>query len=261
MRTLKQRLAAGETVFACACGRVPSHVIVQMVGLSGHFQAVWLDHEHCGFGGAQLEVMALAARATGMDSFVRLAPTDYASVTRCLEAGAGGVMGAMIHSAEQAAEFVRWAKFFPEGNRGLNNGGYDAGFGKLPLAEFTRRANENVFVAIQVETLGALEQADAIAGLEGVDLLFVGPADLSQALGRTGDFFHPDCLAAIDAVAAACQRHGKPWGAVSLSRDHSRMMLDKGCRLLSPANDVRMLQMALGAMGEEVASLRAGRQG
>lgn len=256
MPSLKHRLAAGETVFAAACGRIPSHVIVQMIGLSGHFQAVWLDHEHCGFSGTQLEIMALAARATGMDSFVRLAPTDYASVTRCLEAGAGGVMAAQVHSAEQAAEFVRWARFHPAGSRGLNNGGFDAGYGKLPLAEFTRSANEKVFVAIQIETLGALKEADAIAALEGVDLLFVGPADLSQALGMTGEFFHPDCLAAIDSVAAACRRHGKTWGAVSIGRDHSRMMLDKGCRLLSPTNDVRILQTALAAAGEEIAALR-----
>jgi len=255
MLSLKHRLAAGETVFAAACGRVPSHVIVQMIGLSGHFQAVWFDHEHCGFSGQQLEVMALAARATGLDSFVRLAPTDYASVTRCLEAGAGGVMAAMIRSADQAAEFVRWAKFAPAGSRGLNNGGYDAGFGRVPLADFTRTANDKVFVAIQIETRSALDEVDAIAALDGVDLLFVGPADLSQALGVTGDLFHPDCLAAIDSVAAACRRHGKTWGAVSIGRDHSRMMLEKGCRLLSPTNDVRLLQSALSAAGEEIKAL------
>ncbi|HEX6987138.1 MAG TPA: aldolase/citrate lyase family protein, partial [Planctomycetaceae bacterium] len=230
--------------------------VVQMIGLSGHFQAVWLDHEHCGFSGTQLEVMALAARATGLESFVRLAPTDYAAVTRCLEAGAGGVMAAQIHSAGQAAEFVRWAKFHPEGSRGLNTGGYDAGFGASSIKEFTARANESVFVAIQIETRGSVAEADAIAALPGVDLLFVGPADLSQALGVPGDLFHPDCLAAIDAVAAACERHGKHWGAVSIGNDHARMMLEKGCRLLSPTNDVRLLQVALKAAGEEIAGLR-----
>src|SRR5690606_589096 len=133
----------------------------------------------------------------------------------------------------------------PEGSRGLNNGGYDAGFGKLPLGEFARKANENVFVAIQIETRGALEQSEDIAAIPGVDLLFVGPADLSQALGVTGEFFHPDCLEAIDAVAEACRRHGKHWGAVSIGRDHAKMMLEKGCRLLSPTNDVRLVQSAL----------------
>jgi 2-dehydro-3-deoxyglucarate aldolase/4-hydroxy-2-oxoheptanedioate aldolase len=257
MSTLKQRLSSGETIFAAACGRIPSHVIVQMIGMSGHFQAVWLDHEHCGFSGQQLEVMALAARATGMDSFVRLAPTDYASVTRCLEAGAGGVMAAMIHNAAQAAEFVRWAKFHPSGARGLNNGGYDGSFGGTPLATFARGANDKVFVAIQIETRGALAEVDAIAAIPGVDLLFVGPADLSQALGVTGELFHPDCLAAIDNVAAACKKHGKHWGAVSIGKEHAEMMLSKGCRLLSPTNDVRLLQTALGSVGDEIAELSA----
>ncbi|MBA3315088.1 MAG: aldolase/citrate lyase family protein [Planctomycetota bacterium] len=257
MLSLKQRLSSGETIIAAACGRIPSHVIVQMIGMSGHFQAVWLDHEHCGFSGQQLEVMALAARATGLESFVRLAPTDYAAVTRCLEAGAGGVMGAMIHNAAQAEEFVRWAKFHPEGNRGLNNGGYDGKFGGLPLAAFAKNANENVFVAIQIETRGALAEVDAIAAIPGVDLLFVGPADLSQALGVTGELFHPECLSAIDAVAAACKQHGKHWGAVSIGHEHAQMMLGKGCRLLSPANDVRLLQVALGVVGEEIAALKA----
>ena len=259
MPTLKQRLAAGETVFAAACGRVPHHALVQMIGLSGHFQAVWLDHEHCGFSGTQLEVMALAARATGMESFVRLAPTDYAAVTRCLEAGAGGVMAAQVHTPEQAAEFVRWARFFPDGSRGLNNGGYDGRFGTLPLADFTRTANENVFVAVQIETRGSVERVDEIAAVPGLDLLFVGPADLSQALGVTGDLFHPDCLAAIDALAAACRTHGKAWGAVSLGRDHAAMLLEKGCRLLSPTNDVRLFQSALAAAGPEIVALRGGR--
>lgn len=256
MRTLKQILADESTVFAAACGRIPSHTIVQMIGLSGHFQAVWFDHEHCGFSGSQLEVMALAARATGMESFVRLAPTDYASVTRCLEAGAGGVMAAQIHTADQAAEFVRWAKFHPEGTRGLNNGGYDGRFGGKGIATLAREANEAVFIAIQVETRGSVEEVDAIAALPGVDLLFVGPADLSQALGVTGEFFHPTCLEAIDAVSAACKKHGKHWGAVSIGSDHAAMLLEKGCRLLSPTNDVRLMQLALKAAGDEIAALK-----
>jgi 2-dehydro-3-deoxyglucarate aldolase/4-hydroxy-2-oxoheptanedioate aldolase len=98
---------------------------------------------------------------------------------------------------------------------------------------------------------------DAIAAIPGVDLLFVGPADLSQALGVTGELFHPDCLAAIDGVAAACKKHGKNWGAVSIGKEHAEMMLSKGCRVLSPTNDVRMLQTALGSVGDEIAELSA----
>ncbi|OYW11554.1 MAG: host specificity protein, partial [Planctomycetales bacterium 12-60-4] len=115
MRTYKQRLDDGELVLSMAVGRVLQHNLLQMVGMTGGFHGVWLDMEHVGLTTQQLEVATLACRAYGMDSFCRVAPTDYATVTRCLEAGSGGVMAAQIFSVEQAEEFVRWAKFAPRG--------------------------------------------------------------------------------------------------------------------------------------------------
>ncbi len=97
-------------------------------------------------------------------------------------------MAAQIFSAAQAEQFVRWAKFMPRSARGLNNGGFDAQYGRIPPAEFCQKANRETFVAIQIETLGAVEECDAIAAIDGVDLLFIGPVDLSQSLGVTGTF-------------------------------------------------------------------------
>jgi 2-dehydro-3-deoxyglucarate aldolase/4-hydroxy-2-oxoheptanedioate aldolase len=164
-------------------------------------------------------------------------------------------MAAQIRSAEHAEEFVRWSKFFPRGCRGLNAGAFDARFNNLPLDEFTRRANERTFVAIQIETISAVEDCDGIAAIDGVDHLFVGPADLSQALGVTGDFLHPKCQAAIDRVAAACEKHGKSWGAVTTTPEHAAMLVDKGCRLLSPTNDVRMINEGIKAVKARFAGL------
>src|SRR5690606_30351960 len=155
------------------------------------FDGFWIDHEHCGFTIEQMESAARAGRACGMDCFVRVAPTDYALVTRCLESGTGGVMAAQISSPEQAEEFVKWAKFAPRGHRGLNPGGFDGRFGTLPLAEFCKQANEKTFVAIQIETVAAVDCCEEIAAIDGVDLLFYGPADLSQAYGVTGETMHP----------------------------------------------------------------------
>jgi 4-hydroxy-2-oxoheptanedioate aldolase len=246
--SLKSKLAAGRRVTTFAVSRVFHHNLIQMLGLSGAFDGFWIDAEHAGFSATEMEIAALAGRSTGLDCFVRLAPTDYASVTRCLESGVGGVMAAQVHSVEQAREFVRWCKFAPEGNRGLNTGGYDGGFGKLAAAEFVRRANADVFVAIQIETLGALEQCEQIAALLGVDHLFVGPSDLSQVLGVTGDFLHPSCHAAIDRVSQACRRNGKSWGAVTPTPEHARMCLSKGCQLISLTNDVRLINAGIGAV-------------
>ncbi len=162
-------------------------------------------------------------------------------------------MAAQIFSAAQAEQFVRWAKFMPRSARGLNNGGWDAQFGRIPPAEFCQKANRETFVAIQIETLGAVEDCDAIAAIDGVDLLFIGPVDLSQSLGVTGDFFHPKCLEAIDRVAAACARHGKHWGAVTANLEHCDLLVSKGCRLISPTNDVRLFNVGLQAFQTQFA--------
>lgn len=255
MRTYRERLDAGETVASLAVGRVLHHNTLQMIGMSGGFHGVWFDMEHVGLSTEQLEISTLACRAYGLDSFCRVAPTDYATVTRCLEAGAGGVMAAQIFTAEQAEQFVQWAKFAPRGCRGLNTGGVDARFTMMPAAEFTAKANAETFVLIQIETLSSVEQCEEIAAIDGVDALFIGPADLSQSLGVTGQFFHEKCLAAIDKVAAACRNHKKHLAAVAFNPEHAQMLHDKGCRLVSPGNDVRVIQAGLRAIKSEFSNI------
>lgn len=253
MQRIRERLARDELVLLFSAGRLLHHNLVQIVGIQGGFHGVWFDHEHVGFSLEQLEIAALAARSQGLECFVRIAPTDYALVTKCLEAGGGGVMAAQVFSAEQAEQIVRWTRFHPRGARGLNVGGWDARFATIPPAEFCEQANREAFLAIQIETLQAVEECDAIAGIDGVDLLFVGPSDLSQALGVTGQFFHESCLAAIDRVAAACRKHGKHWGAVCVSPAHAEMLFDKGCRMLSPTSDVKLVNAGVQAVKQEYA--------
>ena len=253
MQLIQEKLASNQLVRVAAVGRLMHQNIIQMLGLNGGFDGIWIDHEHTGFSMENIESATIACRSVCLENFVRIAPTDYALVTRCLEAGAGGVMAAQINSAAHAEQFVKWSLFHPRGNRGLNTGGYDGRFGSLPMKDFCEKANREAFIAIQIETLGAVEEAAGIAALDGVDLLFIGPSDLSQSLGVTGDFFHPDCLAAIDRVAAACRQHGKSWGAVCGSPQHAEMLYEKGCRMLSPTNDVRLVNAGIASVKQQFA--------
>jgi len=239
--SLKLRIKNGERLLIFGVGRMFHHNIVQYLGMTGDFDGFWIDLEHGGLTTRDIEVAAAAGRAHGLEAFVRVAPTDYATVTRCFEGGASGVMAAQIYSADQAEEFVRWAKFAPRGRRGLNPLGYDARFGSIAPLEFAERANRENFVLVQIETAQAVEEVEAIAAIEGVDVLFVGPSDLSQALGVLGDFTHPRCLEALDRVAAACVSHGKHWGAVTPNPDYASMLIEKGCTLISPTNDVTLV--------------------
>ena len=254
-QALKHRIASGERLVVFAVGRMFHHNIIQYLGMAGGFDGFWIDVEHGGLTVHDIELATTAGRAHGLESFVRVAPTDYATVTRCFESGAIGVMAAQITSAGQAEEFVRWAKFAPRGRRGLNSLGYDGAFGSLPLAEFAERANRESFVAVQIETAQALEEVEAIAAIDGVDLLFVGPSDLSQALGVTGDIMHERCLAAVDRIAAACRAHGKHWGAVTPSPEYASLLVGKGCTLISPTNDVKLVTSGLAAVKERFSEL------
>src|SRR5260370_40706467 len=103
---LKQALAAGRLVRVFALGQLCHPKLVELVGLVGGFDAVWLDQEHAGITIGQIETAALASRAHGLDSFVRLAPTDYATVMRPLEAGGGGISARPARRPPQAEDAV-----------------------------------------------------------------------------------------------------------------------------------------------------------
>ncbi|MEX0711469.1 MAG: aldolase/citrate lyase family protein [Pirellulales bacterium] len=244
---LKEILANQQLARLFSIGRLLGPVAIDMYGFSGGFHGLWLDQEHVGLTYRDIQIATAAARANGLDSFVRMAPTNYAQVTQNLEAGAGGVMAAQIHSAAQAEEFVRWCKFAPRGMRGMNTSGRDAHYTLKTMAEFARDANRDHLVAIQVETTGALEEAEQIAALDGVDVLFVGPADLSQALGVLGQPDHAKVWEAIDRVAAACRRHGKHWGTVPSDPAFAERAYEKGCRMLSISGDVLALRRGIEA--------------
>jgi 4-hydroxy-2-oxoheptanedioate aldolase len=241
VETIKQRLGSGNVLKVAAMGRIVHHNLIQMLGIQGGFDAIWFDLEHMDFPTEKLEIGTLACRSQGLESFVRLAATDYATVTRALEAGTGGIMAAQVRSAAEAEQVVQWAKFRPRGSRGLNTAGWDARFATIPPAKFAEQANRESFVAIQIETAEALAECDQIAAIDGVDLLFLGPADMSQNLGVIGDFMNPKCLAAMDKIAAACAAHKKPWGVVPVNPEYAAMCVDKGCRMLSVAADVRII--------------------
>lgn len=244
---IKKRLAEGKLVRVFSTGPMISPRIVEIAHLLGGFDAFWLDHEHSGITLEAVENTTRAVRAAGFDSFVRMAPTDYASVMRFLEVGVGGVMAAQVRTAEEAERVVQWVKFAPRGRRGLSGGNIDGNYGTIPLAEYTERCNKETFIAIQIENAEGLENVAAIAKVPDVDLLFVGPADLSQSLGITGQVDHPKLVGAIDHIADVCAAAGVAWGTVALSPEATRRMVKRGCQMLELASDVGSVRRGIEA--------------
>ncbi len=250
MARIKQLLAEGKFVRLFGIGQLFSPKFIEIVGEHGGYDGLWLDAEHAGLSMRDIEIATLAARAYGMDHFVRLPATDYASIMRPLEAGAGGVMVSMVRSPEDAERAVRWAKFWPRGERGLNGGNRDGRFGLTPTKDYVERTNEQIFVGIQIETAGAIERVAEIAAVPDVDLLFVGPADISQVLGVPGQFEHPRCLETIDRIADACRDAGKPWGIVPRGPEYAARMADRGCKMFVLGFDIHAVHGGIRAFKE-----------
>jgi 2-keto-3-deoxy-L-rhamnonate aldolase RhmA len=256
MTKLKHRLASSNQIIRVfGSGQLLSPKLIEIVALSNDYHALWIDAEHANPTLHDLELATLAASAHGLDSFVRLPATDYATVMRPLEAGAGGVMISMVRSADDADRAVRFAKFHPRGQRGLNGGNRDGRFGTEPLDQYTTRANAETFVGIQIETADAIANINEIARVPDVDLLFVGPADLSQVLGVPGQFEHPACLQTIEQIAAACRDAKIPWGIIARNPDYSARMARLGARLFVTAFDIHALHRGLKSLRQDFSLL------
>jgi 2-keto-3-deoxy-L-rhamnonate aldolase RhmA len=160
-------------------------------------------------------------------------------------------MAAQVRRAEEAADVVRWAKFHPQGLRGVNGTGVDGRYGSLPLAEYMRRANAETFVAIQIEHVDAVEDVERIAAVKEVDVLFIGPADLSQSMGVPGEWDHPRLWQSIERVAQTARAHAIHWAILPLNPAHAQRCVDLGCRMLSLGLDVWAVQRGLKVFAAE----------
>ncbi|MCP4192859.1 MAG: host specificity protein [Planctomycetaceae bacterium] len=253
--SIRERLSAGKTVRVMSMGVFPDPKLIEIAGLIGNLHGLWIDQEHSAVSHAQLEMLLMACRASGLDAFARVAPTDYATIMRPMEAGCSGVMAAQIRTLEEVAEVIHWSKYPPLGTRGLFMANAEAKYATMSPAEHVEQSNRERWLAIQIETTEAVDQVDEIAATAGVDMLFVGPGDLACTLGVPGQALHPLCIAALERISAACKKHGKPWGTLTRHPDHAAKCRDLGCQLFSICSDVDIVQRGIQSTRELFAEL------
>src|SRR5438270_1386154 len=255
MSLIKQRLEAGQIVRTMHVVGYATPRAIELAGLRGNFHGIWFDQDNSAIPHAQLELMLIACRAAKVDAFARVPPTDYATIMRPMEAGCSGVMIAQVRTLDEVKQAVAWAKYPPVGVRGFFGGNYESRFGQIDMATHVATANRDRWVSIQIETAEAVEIMDKIAAVEGVDWLFVGPADLSVTLGVPGEFLHPRCIEALKRIAAATKKAGKSWGILSRDAEHARRCRELGCQLFSIYGDIDFLRVGLEVLQERFAEL------
>ncbi len=194
-----------------------------------------MEHGRCDVG--MLEQMIASCRGSRIVPMVRVPDLNFTPLSRVLDLGARGVMVPRVETREQTEEIVRALKYAPQGRRGVALGiAHD--LYRAAGAEFFAQANEDLPVIIQVETVKAFENLEAIAAVPGVDVLWVGHYDLTVSMGIPGQFHHPRLLGAMDDLVAACTRHGVAPGFLPPSPESAAHWVSKGFRMISLGSDI-----------------------
>jgi 2-keto-3-deoxy-L-rhamnonate aldolase RhmA len=228
----------------CALG----HFLPFFVHYAAHFRydGIWLDLEHRAMGTREVQSILLHCQHSDIDCMVRPPTLERTRLYRYLEDGASGFLVPLVSKPEMAADLVEALKFPPLGNRGMDGAGLDGAYGIdvwVPGGTFDADANRETFIITQVETLEAVANAEEIASIEGIDGLFLGPADLGLRIenGPAGHGLSMD--KAIERVAAAAAKHNKIWGITAGSIDEIKRYRAMGAQMVPWGGDFALMNV------------------
>jgi 2-keto-3-deoxy-L-rhamnonate aldolase RhmA len=234
MKSLRARVLNGELLTGTWVN-LGSNISAEIAARAG-FDWVLIDLEHGSGNEADLVSQLQAVDTTDTLSVVRIAWNEAPRFKRTLDMGAGGVMIPYVNTAEQARQAVSAMRYPPQGVRGAARFHRANGFG-TQFDSYFAEANEKLLTVVQIETAEAVENAEEIAAVDGADVLFIGPLDLSVSLGITGQMQHPEFRAAVKRVIEACRVHGKSPGILLPAAAQISAAVEDGFRFLAAGSD------------------------
>ncbi|HEX8039227.1 MAG TPA: aldolase/citrate lyase family protein [Chryseosolibacter sp.] len=249
MKNFKERMFDGETLHGCWIN-LGSTVSAEIVGRAG-FDWVLIDLEH---GSGDLTAMyqqLQVLEGTGPKVLVRTDELARSKVQRILDAGAGGIMFPQLQARREVEIAVGMMYYPPKGIRGMANIIRATHFGKHST-EYYADQEKNIVTIIQIETIQALHEIDSVASADGADVLFVGPSDLSLALGIFGQRQHPLYQQAIRDVAAAAAKYGKVAGVLLQDISEYEMYHALGYRFLACGSESSFVARSAGDMARQL---------
>jgi 4-hydroxy-2-oxoheptanedioate aldolase len=231
----KQLLRDGKTAFGCFV-RYPDATLVEVIGHHG-WDFLIFDGEHGTLEPRACEDMVRAAELRDVDAIVRVPVNQPHVILRFLDTGALGCQVPWVQTPEDAELAVRSVKYQPRGARGLA-GVRAAGYGERgALSDYVRGANEETLVVVQVESASAVYRVDEIAAVEDVDVVFIGPTDLSNSLGLPGELSHPTVVEHLERAAAGILAAGKVLGITVSDPESANAWMDRGARYVTTGVD------------------------
>jgi 2-keto-3-deoxy-L-rhamnonate aldolase RhmA len=241
INSAKQRLAANQPAIGFNIRQSRTVDVAQIAKTCG-FDWLFIDMEH---GALDLETAAqisLAALAVGIAPIVRVPGFEHHHATRALDAGALGVVVPHVDTAEQARRIADQCRFPPNGHRSIVGALPQLGFESMPVAQAMAKADAATLVVVMIETEEAVANADAIAAVDGIDVLLIGSNDLTADMGITGQFGDPKLDSAYDVVIAAARRHGKHAGLGGIYEEKLMShFIRKGARFVLGGSDLAFM--------------------
>lgn len=210
--------------------------IVEIAGMCG-IDAVWLDMEHVPTDWHTIDEGIRAAKIYDVDTVVRVGKGSYSDYIRPLEADASGIIIPHLMSLKEAKDIVRTTRFHPLGLRPVDGGNADGAYCMVDFATYLQEANKNRFVCVQVEDVEVVADLEKIAELDGIDMIFFGPADYSQSLGKPGDWDNPDLGRVRKMIAEVCRKNNK-YAATTGGPANYKELVDIGYSFINIGADV-----------------------
>ena len=253
--TAKARLREGGTAVGTMVSEMWTEEVAYVLAAAG-FDFLVIDTEHGSADTESLQRISRGARSAGIAPLVRVPDIGYPFIARALDAGALGVMVPHVETAADAREIVRCVKYPPVGERGFGLRSAVTDYRGPSVADAIAWSNAETMIMAQVESRRCLDHLDEIAAVPEIDVLLIGPTDLSISLGVPGQMLHPTMLEAYRHVVATATRHSRVAGIHPSDIKVVQQGRDLGMRLLMYASDVRLL---LGAGRQAVEALRPPR--
>jgi 2-keto-3-deoxy-L-rhamnonate aldolase RhmA len=237
---VKDLLLEGKTVVGTWLDEVRSPAIAQLLAAAG-LDFLIVDMEHGPYNLETVADIVRMARQVGITPIVRIPDLTWERVGRVLDAGAQGLMLPRVEGPAEVEKFVSYLKYPPGGRRGMAAGLGNTDFQWVKTRDYIDFINKEILVIVQIETKEAVENLEVLAGVEGVDVFFIGPEDLSIALGLPGQQSHPTVVAVIDQIIAAANRRNIKTGIPTSDPAALPLLRDRGMRLITYGSDVEFL--------------------
>ena len=238
VNTFKKDLAEGKTLFGCWMSMAEGYT-AEIMGQAG-FDWLLIDGEHSPNDIRSIRDQMIALKGSDSHPIVRVPVGETWVIKQALDTGAQSILVPMVETPEQAQELVRACRYPPDGTRGV---GYTVGrasnFGQME--DYGPTANTQICLLVQVESRTGLDNLDAILAVEGVDGVFIGPADLSASLGYLGNAAHPDMRETILSALRRISDSGKAAGILTTDDSMIEASLDAGARFVAVAMDIALM--------------------